>query len=216
MSRDYAIGAIGVFTVWTWIALFAAGLLLDSKPYRDALRTSHPPRETTTPRAAVAQAVLPELPSVDTGPATVLSSERLRIQLGEHLESFAAAALLFTPLNAAMLALLAALAGGCASRVAHTGDEIPKDAAPEIQARVERHLRYWNESPMTAMLRGFAVYLAVIAGVYVTGGDPFKQPDSDQYARFAGTLSLLAFVMGYDPTRLQELIEGVPRSMRKR
>jgi len=65
------------------------------------------------------------------------------------------------------------------------------------------------------MLRGFTVYLAVIAGVYVTGGDLFAEASASQYARFAGTVSLLAYLVGYDPTRLQDLLDGLPRLGKK-
>jgi hypothetical protein len=63
---------------------------------------------------------------------------------------------------------------------------------------------------VTATFRGFAVYLAVIAGVYIIGGDPFDQATPSQYVRFAGSVSLLAFMVGYDPMKLQDLLDGLP------
>lgn len=208
-----AIVFFGVFGVWTWVIVFAAGILLDSRPYREALGAASPlqasgeapPQSALAPVTALAGG-LPDVAVASPPPPATLAG---------HLFSFAAAVLLFTPLNAAILALLAALIGGCASWLAHKDDTIPDSATPEERARLERHMRFWNENPLSAMLRGFVVYLTVIAGVYVTGSDPFANASPDQYVRFAGTVSLLAFVLGYDPTRLQDLIEGVPRPGKK-
>ena len=64
----------------------------------------------------------------------------------------------------------------------------------------------------------FAVGLlidSIIAGVYITGGDPFSDGSPSQYVRFAGSVSLLAYLVGYDPTRLQDLLDGLPRLGKK-
>jgi len=50
----------------------------------------------------------------------------------------------------------------------------------------------------------------VIAGLYFAMDDPFKDPTPSQYMRLAGTLSLLAFVVGYDPTRIEQWLRLVP------
>ena len=35
---------------------------------------------------------------------------------------------------------------------------------------------------------------------------PFANATADQYARLAGTVSFLAFIVGYDPTKFQDFI----------
>jgi len=61
------------------------------------------------------------------------------------------------------------------------------------------------------MLRGFITYIAAIAGILLVIGDPFANPTALQYIRTAGIISLITFVMGYDPTRFEELITKLTR-----
>jgi len=70
---------------------------------------------------------------------------------------------------------------------------------------------YLTENPFASMLRGFLVYVGVIAGIYITGGSPFESPTADQYVRFAGTVSSLALVVGYDPTMFTALVRKLPQ-----
>jgi hypothetical protein len=56
------------------------------------------------------------------------------------------------------------------------------------------------------MLRGFVVYVAFLAGVYVGTDTPFAAPTPKQYARAAGIVSLMALIIGYDPTLFRHLI----------
>jgi len=183
--------AIGVSALSVWVVLFAAGLLLDSEPYRNALAPPHTP--------GVAAGV------PDGDPASLPKSVR----------TFVCAALFYTPVNAAGLAMLAALVGGCASRLATRDGEPPKLDDPIEQARAERRFQFLTESPAVSMLRGFAVYLSVIAGVSVIGASPFATTTAESYLRLAGTLSLLAFAVGYDPSRLQDLLDGLPRAKKR-
>jgi hypothetical protein len=178
---------------------------------------------TASPRAQAVAATLPATPSSAgeeplppvSAESRANASENQALWFGHPLQTFAAATTLYAPLNAVILALLSALAGGCASWLLHKDDKCPASATPQEKEAFEEQLRIWKENPLGAMLRGFAVYLAVIAGVYVAGGDPFSTDAkqamrADQYVRFAGTVSLLSFVVGYDPTRLRSLIDSVP------
>jgi hypothetical protein len=60
------------------------------------------------------------------------------------------------------------------------------------------------------MLRGFLVYLATIAGIYITTEDPFAAPTPAQYVRVVGLLSFLGFALGYDPTLVTNLLARLP------
>ncbi len=71
-------------------------------------------------------------------------------------------------------------------------------------------LHYLDESPWSAMIRSFIVYLCVIAGLYFAIDDPFKHSTPAQYTRLAGTISVLALVVGYDPTRLRGWLGIIP------
>ncbi len=170
----------GCVAVLAWLGLFAAGLLMDSKPYRLELLPHQP-------NAAVA-GLLPDQAMTDPP-----SFDRA---------AFLACVALYTPLNAALLTLLAGFVGGCTSSITHARNS-DADHAPDNP--------YLTENPFASMLRAFLVYVGVIAGIYITGGSPFADPSADQYVRFAGTVSSLAFIVGYDPTTFTALVKKLPQ-----
>ena len=88
-----------------------------------------------------------------------------------------------------------------------------------------------TESPAISMIRGFVVYLTFMAGIMIATDRPFGGGDAGSsgtspttltsaspqvvagsvtYIRYAGFVSLLAFVAGYDPTRFESLLRNVP------
>lgn len=122
------------------------------------------------------------------------------------------AALVYTPTNIAFLSVLCGFIGGCTSKIFDSGD-LPEQLQKAIEAQevelirsLKRRLSYLTESPLLSMLRGFITYIAAIAGILLVIGDPFANPTALQYIRTAGIISLITFVMGYDPTRFEELI----------
>lgn len=123
------------------------------------------------------------------------------------------AALLYTPTNVALLSMLAGFMGGCSSLMYDHGDleEQIKSAHAEgnqqLARRLTLRLSYLSESPFSSMLRGFLVYLAIISGILLAISDPFKVTSADQFIRLAGLFSVIAFVMGYDPTRFEDLVD---------
>lgn len=186
-------GATGLAAVALWIALFGAALLIDSKPYRNRL--------SAIPPASVAA-----------------TSGNPNLAQKFDWSAFGVSVLLYTPLNAAILTLIAGFIGGCASNITY-GSRQTRASGHESKDKEEREqIRqlFLTESPLASMLRSFMVYLGLIAGVYITTNDPFANPTADQYVRFAGTTSLLAFGVGYDPTKFQDLINLVPRLGSKR
>ena len=58
----------------------------------------------------------------------------------------------------------------------------------------------------SAVLRGFLVYLTLIAGVLILGDDPAK-PTQIQYVRLAGLMSLTGFVVNYRPDIFGKLLQ---------
>jgi hypothetical protein len=119
--------------------------------------------------------------------------------------AFFAAFCCYSPTNMAMLTLTAGFLGGCVSNVVlHTMDEAEREKLPE------RQLAFLSENPLSATMRGFVIYLCLVAGLYVAMDDPFKDSTPGQYARLAGSLSLVAFVVGYDPTRIEGWLRMTP------
>lgn len=168
---------LGVLGMMVWLSLFAAGLLLDSKPYRKAIEGA------------------------------------LKANQPVSAEHVLLAALLFTPTNVALLSVLAGFLGGCASvlndrnLLQHEMQQAQAGGDAARASRLERRIRFMGESPIVSMMRGFVVYLAIISGIFLVISNPFENPTMDQFIRLAGLFSVVAFMMGYDPTRFEELLE---------
>ncbi len=62
----------------------------------------------------------------------------------------------------------------------------------------------------SAVLRGFLVYLTLIAGVLILGDNP-AEPTQIQYVRLAGFMSLAGFIMNYRPKIFGLLMERAGR-----
>ena len=196
MTRGNAIkGVVGCTAVLTWMLLFAAGLLIDSKPYRDRING----------QSAVAIASATGTDGVVAGAPSALVARTGPLDW----QAFAATMLTYTPLNA-----LASRPHGRIHR----------------RMRKQHHLQWTSHTPVIARrssgttapvphresaridAESFVIYLGVVAGIYITSNSPFATPTADQYVRLVGTLSLLAFVVGYDPTqKFQDFLNLVPR-----
>lgn len=68
---------------------------------------------------------------------------------------------------------------------------------------------------VSAMIRGFFVFLVLLSGVLILLEKPFGAPSQEQYLRLAGFVSLLSFLVGYNPhlfarllKRIADLVEG--------
>jgi len=161
-----AAAGAGIIGLLGWIAIFAAGLTVDSAPYRKALSSSF------------------------------------------SLWSLLQTTLVYTPLNAALLTVLAGLVGGCSSYLSTAGADA--SASRKASGEEAKRLFFLSEWPVASMIRGFLVYVAAIAGIYITTEDPFVAPTPAQYVRVVGLLSFLGFALGYDPTLVDSLLSKVP------
>jgi hypothetical protein len=120
---------------------------------------------------------------------------------------FAMSILTYTPTNIAMLCLVSALSGGCASNlvVMNLEDTIGTNVQSLEGDKLNSHV-YMKENPFSSLLRGVVVYFAFLAGVYIASNAPFSNPTPEQYAKTAGAISLLSFAVGYDPTIFRSII----------
>lgn len=140
-----------------------------------------------------------------------------RVMLIYH---FFMASFLFLPLNVLVLTLLSAFIGGCASNEAdiklleEKSDSLKESGDVAGWERVQRHIAYMREDPLHSTLRGLIVYLVVISGLYIAVADPFtadgQASQLAQYFRLAGLLSVMGFVVGYDPSLFPVWISLVP------
>ncbi len=98
-----------------------------------------------------------------------------------------------------MLCTLAGLMGALGRRaVLHPMGNLNKRKQP--RAEQEEHLPFDAINPyLSGIIRGFFVYIVLISGALILFDNPFTNPTPDGYARLAGMLSLLSFIMSYNP-----------------
>lgn len=140
--------------------------------------------------------------------------------------NFLMVGLTYTPINVALMSVVAGMIGGITSNFAaeniynhlvqSNNKRLSDFSSPEYQ-----QLMYMREHPLVSALRGFVVYLIFVVSTYISVTSETKQTIFDMaqpgtivapalYYKFALTVSLIAFVVGYDPTRLNVLINSVP------
>lgn len=168
-----------------WVLLYASGLLLESVEHRVVLAPHMMEKQLgDSGKSIYAQAMKVHNPGVAT---------------------FFHAMICYSPTNMALLTLVSAFLGGCVSNAMVASME-----EQELKRLPSRRFAFLSENPLAATMRGFVAYLCLIAGLYVAMDDPFKDSTPGQYARLAGSLSLVAFVVGYDPTRIEGWLRMVP------
>lgn len=186
MKLNRAVILLAMGSMVCWLLVFGLGLLVPSQPYRD--------------------------------------------QLSKDFDwlVLAKAVIVFTPTNVALLAMLSGFLGGCSSLLLYAEVEpanSPGSSSPSLSESAsmsghspvdeERHA-FLTENPVSSALRGFVVYLTFLAGTVLGSNQPFVITTQDQYCRMAGTVAVLAFVMGYDPTVFKQFISVLPERRRAR
>ena len=65
---------------------------------------------------------------------------------------------------------------------------------------------------VTAVVWGFFIYLALMSGTIAMSGTPFQNTTPEEYLRMAGVGSLLAFVVGWSPQIVTQMVSQVGSS----
>ena len=110
------------------------------------------------------------------------------------LESWFVVVFCFLPLNLAWLCVAASTLGAVGN-LANLSDD--RDA---------RQPRDTSNPILSAVLRGFFVYLFLMSGLLLLDHAPFSNAGPNQYIRLAGFLSLFSFVVSYHPHLFGALI----------
>jgi hypothetical protein len=119
--------------------------------------------------------------------------------------------LCYTPTNAGLLTCLSGLAGGISSRLTYGKFVEDPLGLATSESLTTNNLLIRTENPVASMLRSFVVYLIFVAGLAIASPqNPFSDPTLDQYLRFAAMVSVLGFVVGYDPSVFNNLLRGLP------
>ena len=169
-----------------WLVLFAGGILIDTKPYRSVLSPGGVAalEAEAVPSTAAAASATPVNTQAPKPPAPAPGLAK----------SWIVVLLWFLPVNLAWLCAAAATLGSFGSRV-NLGDDQTKRTSRD------------NSNPfISALLRGFFIYLFMISGLLLLDVNPFSNPTPGQYVRLAGFLSLFSFVVNYQPRLFSMLI----------
>ena len=112
----------------------------------------------------------------------------------------------FTPSNIAILCLVSAFTGGCSSLLVIKKAQKALGLDDPATTNKSNSQIFMNESPFSSMLRGILVFFAFLAGVFITSSNALTAPTAQAYTQAAGVVSMLAFLVGYDPTMFRNLI----------
>lgn len=183
-------GLLTVVTFVLWLILFGGGILIDTEPFR----------RTISPQGAAALAgeLSDTLAATAPTPADIEGSHTIELTLAAAeapqetagpglLVSCLVTLLWFLPLNLALLCAISGILGAFGNRANLHAEDAPPVRGDE------------SNPTISALLRGFFVYLIVISGLLLLDDDPFSKPTPGQYIRLAGFLSLLSFVVNYQP-----------------
>lgn len=167
-----------LFCFGLWMVIFAGGILIDTQPYRMII----------SPGGVAALSGAEVAPGT---PATTLLGER---SFQDLAVSWIVVMIWFLPLNLALLCAVSAVLGAFGSVANLETDQIDATGRDRTNPYV------------SALLRGFFVYLIMISGILLLDHEPFSNPGPEQYIRLAGLLSMFAFMVNYNPQVFNRLL----------
>jgi hypothetical protein len=175
LSAPQCASALAIFV--GWLLLFAAGIVVDTKPYRTAI----------SPTAAA-------LLETDNQAAATSAATAAPVDSPSKVAAWLVVVTCFLPLNLAWVCALASALGafGNAANLADDGST--------------SRSRDTSNPFLSAVLRGFFVYLFMMSGLLLLDEAPFTHPTPEQYIRLGGFLSLFSFVVSYQPRLFNILI----------
>jgi hypothetical protein len=223
--RDRNLLIVGSIAVGLWFIVFGCGTLISSRDYRLVTDTNFRERELTA-SSQLGQASPP------------LKEQQIQAVVETYKNHWwrclAAGLISYTPINLGLLCCSAAVIAGCASNRAYSrmeqrqartsgGDgsdgettfqlgQQPDESQHDIKPRSDAQIYYMSEHPFEAVARSMLVYFTLLAGVYLTGANPFDGLDASGYLRYAGLVSAAAFAIAYDPSLFSELLSRIPRT----
>src|SRR5437764_450587 len=155
-----------------------------------------PPAATLTPLECVAAFAVFVMWIVLFGVGILIDTTPFRatIATGATLRTWVIVVFCYLPLNLVWLCAVSSLLGAFGNRSNLTND------------RAGRKLRDNDNPYLAALIRGFFAYLFLISGLLLLDDQPFTNPVAAQYVRLAGFLSLLSFVISYQPRFFNTLI----------
>ncbi len=124
---------------------------------------------------------------IDTGPFRETLQSPGELASTEIASNGMVVLLFYTVTNIAILCCLASVMGAIGRRARLGVDHRPEP----LQDNVNPYI--------SALFRGFFIYLSLVSGLLVLTESPFEAPSWQTYLRLAGSLSLFGFVASYNP-----------------
>ena len=173
---------LGLFVFVLWLGLFGGGILVDTAPARTAISPMGAAAlQTEQSGTAAAPAGQTGLPASSSSASTLLAAWLVVLTC-------------FLPLNLAWLCVVSSTLGAIGN-LANLGDDEGATRSRD------------SSNPyVSAVLRGFFVYLFMMSGLLLLDDSPFSNAGPGQYIRLAGFLSLFSFVVSYQPRLFGSLI----------
>lgn len=166
-----------ILVFFFWLALFTGGITVDTRPSRCLVSQE-------SVKALEDQTTSRTNPCDQFGAVTKTM----------FLQASGIILLWFLPINLALICASSGVLGTFGNRA-----DLSDDASPRPTQD--------NTNPyISAMLRGFFVYLIMISGLLLLDINPFSNPSPAQYIRLAGFLSLFGFVLSYQPRLFREIV----------
>lgn len=169
--------ALAILFFGLWLNLFAGGILFDTRPSRCLISAEGV-------RALEKETDYNHTPCQ---PFAKVTKTMFVVASGKVL-------LWFLPVNVALICASASLLGAFGNRA-----NLSDDASPRPSQDI-------SNPYISAMLRGFFVYLIMISGLLLLDVNPFADPSPGQYIRLAGFLSLFGFILSYQPRLFRQMI----------
>lgn len=209
-GRTAAAAAAGTLVTALWLTLFTIGLSVPSAPYRERLLQLASPQVAGPGQPGVIESiVMIAFAYTPTNLAMLCIAAALAGCLGHLATTNDAAAerarhrrIRFTVVSETPSS------EGTASGPA-AGAVTATETSTERELLTTETLVSPLAPAITAVTWGFFIYLIILSGTVVLAGDPFKDTSPEQYLRMAGSASLLAFAVGWQPQILAQLVSNI-------
>jgi len=204
-----AIAAItGTIVTGLWITLFTVGLAIPSQPYRDRLLNLADPDAAAAGPGVIISVVATAFCYTPTNLAMLCIVAALTGCLGRLATTNDAAG--ERARHRQLLLTVVSTSPPDAADAAEIKTSTTSTETSTVQESVGSDPVVSPLAPaITAVTWGFFIYLVIVSGTVVLTGDPFKETSPEQYLRLAGSASLLAFAVGWQPQILAQLVSNV-------
>ena len=159
----------GVTTIFLWLCLFLAGIVVETKSYREAI------------------------------------SNHNSVSTGELVGAWFILLTCYTVTNIALLACCAGVIGKFSRRSLSFETASINGLTPAPIATFREVLVFYS----VAIARGFVIYLMLTGGLILLTTSAVTDSSPDEYIKLAGTVSILAFMAGYDAEIFKHALDRI-------